>query len=246
MVSDELKRFSERMHSVRERIDAAARDAGRRSDDVRLIAVSKYASIEQICLAIEAGQRDFGENYVQDAFEKMDRLADSGQQKPPKLPADSGDVVRWHMIGALQSNKAARAAERFDLVHTLASLSAAKAISRAMVVRGTVCRALVQIHLGGGDQRAGMAANHVPGFVQEVAGLPGVELAGVMGVAPPEEEPRRYFAALRETLEGLRELAIANAPMRELSAGMSGDFEDAVREGATLVRVGGALFAEGS
>ena len=235
MASDDLERFSERMHSVRERIAAAAREAGRQADQVRLIAVSKYASIGQIRIAIEAGQRDFGENYVQDAFEKMDRLV-----------ADSVDAVRWHMIGGLQSNKAARAAERFDLVHTLASMSAAKAISRAMDASGTICRALVQIHLGGGNQRAGMAADQAPAFVREVAGLPGVELAGVMGVAPPDEDARRYFAALRETLEGLRSLAIANAPMRELSAGMSGDFEDAVREGATLVRVGGALFAEES
>jgi pyridoxal phosphate enzyme (YggS family) len=247
VADDELERFSERLRSVHERIAAAAREAGRRADDVRLIAVSKYASIEQIRIAIEAGQRDFGENYVQDAFEKMDRLVDASEQREsPKPSADSVQAMRWHMIGGLQSNKAARAAERFYLIHTLASLRAAKAISRAMDASGTVCRALVQIHLGGGTQRAGLGPEQAPAFVREVAGLPGLELAGVMGVAPPGEDARRYFAVLRETLEGLRTLAIANAPMRELSAGMSGDFEDAVREGATLVRVGGALFAEES
>jgi uncharacterized pyridoxal phosphate-containing UPF0001 family protein len=106
VADDELERFSERLRSVHERIAAAAREAGRRADDVRLIAVSKYASIEQIRIAIEAGQRDFGENYVQDAFEKMDRLVDASEQREsPKPSADSVQAMRWHMIGGLQSTR---------------------------------------------------------------------------------------------------------------------------------------------
>jgi len=231
LVSEERERFRERMAAICDRIDAAATAAGRAPADVRLIAVSKYAELHQIRAAIEAGHRDFGENYVKDAFEKMDELGS----------AAAG--VRWHMIGGLQSNKAARAAERFDLIHSLTSIKAAKAMARTMQSSNRACRALVQIHLGGGAQRAGLATDEARVLVEEVGTLEGIELDGVMGVAPAGEDPRRHFAVLRETLDALRELAVPNAPMRELSAGMSGDFEDAVREGATLVRVGGALFA---
>jgi len=238
MPRDDVQRFEGRVYAVRERIAAAASDAGRSVDDVRLIAVSKYATVDQVAVAIEAGHRDFGENYVLDAFAKMDELG------AMSVLESQLETVRWHMIGALQSNKAAKAAERFDLVHTLASVRAARAISRAMSASGRVCHALVQIHLGGGDHRAGIAPEEAAGFLEEVAPLAGVQLDGVMGVAPPGDAPRPYFAALRETRERLAALSVPNAPMVELSAGMSGDFEDAVREGATLVRVGSALFGE--
>jgi pyridoxal phosphate enzyme (YggS family) len=228
----DLERFRARAQAVHERIASAAAEAGSPAAAVRLIAVSKYASIEQVRVAIESGHRDFGENYVQDAFGKMDELG------------DAADCVRWHMIGALQSNKAARVSERFDLVHTLSSAKAARAISRAMQAQGRVCSALLQIHLGGGEHRAGVGCDEAPAFLEDVADLPGLQLDGVMGVAPPDEPARPHFAALRGTLEKLRSMALPNAPMRELSAGMSGDFEDAVREGATLVRVGSALFGD--
>lgn len=238
MSHDSIERFTDRVKSVRDRIVVAANQAGRSPDDVRVIAVSKYATLDQVRVAIEAGHIDFGENYVQQAFEKMDELRE--------IVDDAADLdrVRWHMIGALQSNKAARAAERFHLLHTLASVRAARSISRAMGASGKVCHALLQIHLGGGDHRAGLAVDDAAGFVEEVASLGGLQLDGVMGVAPPGEDPRPYFAILRETLEELAAMSIPNAPMSELSAGMSGDFEDAVREGATLVRVGGALFGD--
>lgn len=230
MTESPQERFRARVASVRERIDSAAKAAGHDPGAVRLVAVSKYASLDQIRVALEAGQRDFGENYVKDAFAKMDELGE-------------GAEIRWHMIGALQSNKAARAAERFDLVHSLASVRAARAMARAMQAAGRSCRALVQVHLGGGDHRAGIEAGDAVRFVEELAGLDGIVLDGVMGVAPAGENPRPFFAQLRETQASLRALGIDNAPMRELSAGMSADFEDAVREGATLVRVGSTLFS---
>ncbi len=218
---------SERLARVRERLAEAAAAAGRDPAAVRLVAVTKRIDDARIAEAIAAGQLDFGENYVQEALAKMDRF---------------GPEIRWHMIGQLQSNKAARVARRFALVHSLASLSAARAISRAMAAGGEKCRVLVQVRLGGGPARGGVAPDAVDDFVAQVAELPGIVVDGLMGVAPLGEPPRPHFARLRGILEHLRTLGLPNAPLSEMSAGMSGDFREAIAEGATLVRIGEAVF----
>jgi pyridoxal phosphate enzyme (YggS family) len=206
----------------------AARDAGRAADAVQIIAASKYADADAIRAAARAGQRDFGENYVQHALAKMRAL--------------EGLPVRWHLIGALQSNKAAKAARMFELIHTLSSRSALNAISRALPP-GASCRVLVQVHLGGGSERAGLPPDEVAAFVRE-ASAPGVIFDGLMGVAPVGEPARPHFARLRAMLEDLRAMRLPHAPLREMSAGMSEDFVDAIREGATMVRIGRSLFGE--
>ncbi|RMF23314.1 MAG: YggS family pyridoxal phosphate-dependent enzyme [Deltaproteobacteria bacterium] len=218
---------AERLARVREQLAEAATAAGRDPATVRLVAVSKRVDEARIAEAVAAGQRDFGENYVQEALAKMDRF---------------GADVRWHMIGQLQSNKAARVARRFALVHSLASLKAARAISRAMVADGSSCRVLVQVRLGGGPARGGIDPAELEDFVGQVAEMPGIIVDGLMGVAPLEEPPRPHFARLREMLERLRSLQLPGAPLAEMSAGMSGDFRDAIAEGATLVRIGEAVF----
>ncbi len=218
---------SERLARVREQLAEAAAAAGRDPGSVRLVAVTKRIDDARIAEAIAAGQLDFGENYVQEALGKMDRF---------------GPEIRWHMIGQLQSNKAARVARRFALVHSLASLSAARAISRAMAADGGKCRVLVQVHLGGGPARGGVAPDAIGDFVEQVAALPGIVVDGVMGVAPLGEPPRPHFARLRSILEHLRDLRLPSAPLSEMSAGMSGDFREAIAEGATLVRIGEAVF----
>ncbi|RMD82281.1 MAG: YggS family pyridoxal phosphate-dependent enzyme [Candidatus Dadabacteria bacterium] len=219
--------IASRLARVREEVAEAARQSGRDPAEVRLIAVTKRVDTARIAAAIEAGQRDFGENYVQEALGKIEQF---------------GPDVRWHMIGQLQSNKAARAARFFFMIHSLASLSAARAISRAMAAEGRQARVLVQIHLGGGPARGGVPAEAAEDFVRQVTGMPGILVDGVMGIAPLGEPPRPHFARLREMLERLRELELPNAPLRELSAGMSGDFRDAIAEGATMVRIGEAIF----
>jgi len=221
--------IAERLAGVRERLAAAATRAGRDPADVRLIAVSKNVDADAIRAAHDAGQTDFGENYVQPALAKIEALGTAR--------------IRWHMIGQLQSNKAARVARAFDVVHSLASTSAARAMSRALAEQGRSCEVLVQVHLGGGAARGGVAPERAAAFVAEVAGLPGLIVDGVMGVAPRGEEARPAFARLRRVLEELRDLGLEGVPLRELSAGMSGDYEAAVLEGATLVRIGRAIFA---
>jgi pyridoxal phosphate enzyme (YggS family) len=221
-----------RLARVRAEVAHAAEQAGRSPAAVRIIAVSKYADVEAVRALADAGQEDFGENYVQPALAKMQAV-----ERPH---------LRWHLIGALQSNKAARAASAFHLIHSVSSESALRAIARAMEKTQGTCRVLIQIWLGGGGDRAGIAPNEAAAFLNAATIVPGILVDGVMGVAPVGGEPRRHFARLREVLESLRASRFPNAPLREMSAGMSEDFADAIREGATMVRIGRALFGESS
>jgi pyridoxal phosphate enzyme (YggS family) len=219
---------AERLAEVRERIADAANAAGRQTEDITLVAVTKRVGAGRVREAAEVGQRDFGENYVQEATPKIDALASLD--------------LRWHLIGGLQANKAARAARIFHLLHSVCSVSVAERVSREAGVSGRTMRILLQIRLGGGEPRAGAEPSDAGAIAREICALPGIELDGVMGVAPLGEDPRRHFARLRETLEQLRAAHLPQAPLREMSAGMSADYRDAILEGATLVRVGSAIF----
>lgn len=219
-----------RLDQVREAVSGAAQRAGRSLADVRIIAASKYADVAAIEALADAGQRDFGENYVQSALSKMRAL-----QRPD---------LRWHLIGTLQSNKAARAADAFHLIHTLASGSAVEAIARALRSKSTRCRVLVQIRLG--EERAGVDPAKAKDFVLMATKGTGIVVDGVMGMAPLGEDPHPHFARLRQVLDDLRAMKIPDAPLTEMSAGMSDDFEAAIAEGSTMVRIGRALFGAGS
>jgi len=226
-----------RLDDAHRRIADASKLAGRSAGEVRLVAVSKYATIEQVVAVYAAGQRDFGENYVLDGIRKKDAV-----EAALGPVAMREDPPRWHMIGQLQSNKAARASQAFDLIHTLASMRAARAISRAMAGSERAGIALVQIHLGGSAERGGIEPDEAEELVREACKLGGLRLDGVMGVAPPDEDPRPHFARLRAARDRLSALGETRAPMTEISAGMSDDFEQAILEGATIVRLGRTLF----
>lgn len=230
--------YERRLADVRGRLADAAAGAGRSPAEIRLVAVSKYASVDQIVALFGAGQRDFGENYVADGLGKKHAV----ETALGKAAADA-DKPRWHMIGRLQSNKAARAAEAFDLIHTLSSLRAARMIARTVEKGAVPRRVLVQLHLGGGEGRAGVMPDQVRSFVREVCDLDGLLLDGVMGVAPLGQDPRPHFARLREVRDAIRALGEPRAPMTEISAGMSSDYVEAIAEGATIVRIGRSLFA---
>jgi pyridoxal phosphate enzyme (YggS family) len=217
-----------RLAEVRDRIADAAHAAGRPTEDITLVAVTKRVEVDRVREAADAGQRHFGENYVQEAIPKIDALASLD--------------LRWHLIGGLQANKAARAARIFHLLHSVCSMSVAERVSREAGVSGRAMRVLLQIRLGGGEPRAGVDPSVAPSIAREICALPGVELDGVMGVAPLGEEARPHFARLRETLDELRAAGLPQAPLREMSAGMSADYRDAILEGATLVRIGSAIF----
>jgi pyridoxal phosphate enzyme (YggS family) len=216
------------LEAVRNAIAAACRRAGRDPGEVRLVAVSKTVDLDRIRAAIAAGQDLFGENYLQEAKDKIDVL---------------GRQVGWHLVGHLQTNKAKPAVELFDLIHGVDRSKLARALDSAADRLGKVQDVLIQVNQGGEDTKSGVAPEAAMALVQEVARLPHLRLLGLMTMPPwfaDPEQARPYFRSLRELRDRLQ--GLSGLPLPELSMGMSGDFTVAVEEGATLVRVGTAIF----
>ncbi len=212
---------------VRERIADAAKRSGRQADDVTLIAVSKTVDTSRIREALAAGVADLGENYVQEALRKVTEI---------------GPGPRWHFIGHLQSNKARDVVGRFDVVHSVESLSLVRELSKRAVILGIIQRVLVEVGLDTAPAKTGVELAQVLDFAAEVAEAPGLRLDGLMGIPPVVEDPddaRPYFAQLRRLFE---QLPADNRRM--LSMGMTGDFETAIEEGSTAVRIGTAIFGQ--
>jgi PLP dependent protein len=210
------------LERVRERLARAAERAGRRPDDVLLIAVSKTVEVERIRAAVAAGITALGENRVQEAKSKI---------------AELGRPAAWHLIGHLQSNKARDAVELFDLIHSLDRLELARELERRAGARGQVVEALLQVNVGGEASKGGVGPDAVGETLDAIGKLPHVRVRGLMTIPPEVERPedaRPWFRRLRELGE--------RHGLRELSMGMSHDFEVAVEEGATMVRVGTAIF----
>ncbi|MFZ5815526.1 MAG: YggS family pyridoxal phosphate-dependent enzyme [Bacillota bacterium] len=223
------------VEKVRQRIAQAALRAGRHPDAVTLIAVSKTRPVEDLEAAIAAGITHLGENRVQELKEKVGLL--------------SGREVTWHLIGSLQTNKAKQALELAGLIHSLDRDSLLDELVRQAERRGSPCDALVQVNVSGELSKHGIAPAELIPFLRRVSRQEWVRVRGLMTMAPYSEEPeaaRPHFQRLRELFEQVRELALPNVRMEHLSMGMSGDFEVAVEEGATLVRVGSAIFGERS
>ena len=207
---------------VHARISAAAERAGRPPGDITLIAVSKTHPAAAVAAAFDAGLRDFGENRVQEAASKIGALR--AQSVTP----------RWHLVGHLQRNKVAVALDLFDILHSVDSERLAEAIS-AQATRPV--RVLIEVNVSGEASKYGVALDEVSGFAERTGGLPNIELIGLMTVAPQVDDPEDVRSVFR-TLRRLRDAV----GLRELSMGMTDDFEVAVEEGSTLVRVGRAIF----
>ncbi len=216
---------------VRQRAAEAARRVGRAADSVRIVAASKAKSLEMIEQAIAAGVTDVGENYVQEAAAKIERIT---------------AAIRWHMIGHLQRNKAARAVGLFDVIHTLDSVALGEALARQGERRGRPVCVLIEVNVGAEATKSGVPPDRVRDLLAQLAGRRWLVVDGLMTVPPPgpAESARRHFRALRELRDRLRPDAPDNAPLRELSMGMSDDFSAAIEEGATMVRIGRAIFGE--
>ena len=220
------------LQAVRARIASAATAAGRPTAAVDLLAVSKTFPLSAIDEAWLAGQRAFGENYVQEALGKMDAFAETWPERP----------VQWHFIGPLQSNKTRVVAERFDWMHSLCSLRVARRLSEqrpGLLAPLSVC---LQVNVSGEASKSGLAEDEVRAVAREVASLPRLSLRGLMCIPAPCADVRRQrepFARLRGLLETLRADGLA---VDTLSMGMSDDLEAAVAEGATVVRAGSAIF----
>ncbi len=220
-----------RVAEVRERVERARERAGR-SDEVTLVAVTKTHPADAVRAVLAAGVADVGENRVQELEEKVGEVGRG--------------AVGWHLIGHLQRNKAGKALPLFDLIHSLDSLRLAEAISAEAVKRGVTARALVQVNASGEESKGGFEPGELADAVGRIAALPGMRVEGLMTMAPFTDDEGVVRAAFRRTRELLDEVArqVPGMAGRQLSMGMSNDFEIAVEEGSTLVRVGSVLFGE--
>ena len=219
-----LKDIHQRMHDT-------AVSCGRDPEAVKLVAVSKTVPAERIRPAVEAGISILGENYIQEAADKIEQLADLN--------------VSWHFIGHLQSNKAKYAVRWFDLIHTVGSVKLAKEISKQAAKSEKIQEILIQVNIGMEDSKSGINETDAIALVREISTLENIAVKGLMTIPPffdAPEKVRPYFKALASLKDKITAENIPNITMDELSMGMSGDFEAAICEGATLVRIGTAIF----
>jgi pyridoxal phosphate enzyme (YggS family) len=227
--------------AVRERIAQAADASGRAPESVRLIAVSKTFPAESVRAAIAAGQRDFGENKVQEAIPKIDAI--EAMSAGAQVAGDQ--VPRWHLIGHLQSNKARKAARPFDVIHSIDSADLLQKIDAAAREARRTPELLIQVDLAGEATKFGATPDELQPIFDAAAALTNARLVGLMVLPPWSEDPevaRPYFRRLRELRDELGSRGVPAESVRELSMGMSHDFEVAIAEGATMVRVGTAIF----
>lgn len=227
-----MSEVKENILRIRERIAAAAARAGRDPSGVRLMGVTKTVGDDRILQAIEAGIDIIGENYVQEARRKIELM---------------GKSAEWHFIGHLQTNKAKYAVRLFDMIHSVNRMSLAEELNRRAAAAGVVCRVLIEVNLGGEESKSGAPPEEAPALIRSVAQMANLSIRGLMTMAPWYDDPERArpcFAGLRAIRDRIAAENIPNVAMRELSMGMTDDFEVAVEEGSTIVRVGRAIFGE--
>ncbi len=226
-------RLSENIKGVYRRMAHAAMRAGREPDEIRLIAVSKNVSASVVKIAIEAGLRDFGENRVQEFSAKRRKLS---------LPA--GYSLRWHLIGHLQKNKTKTAVELFDVIQSVDSVELAERINKQAEKMDKIQKILIQVKLSDEESKYGLVKEKVADFLSALTDMGNLRIEGLMTIPPFYDDPERvrpFFRELREIKEKACEMGFN---LTELSMGMSHDFEVAIEEGATMVRVGTAIFGE--
>ena len=217
---------------VMETIRGAAERCGRDPTEIKLLAASKSQGVAEIRAALRAGIRLFGENYVQEAKIKKEAIEES---------------VEWHMIGHLQRNKVKAALDLFSVIQSLDSLELAQALNKEGKKRGQVVRTFIEVNLGDELTKSGLSRERLVSFLEGVGELSHLRVEGLMGIPPFREDPeevRPYFRALRELRAELAILRISNVELRELSMGMTHDYPVAIEEGATMVRIGTAIFGE--
>jgi len=225
--------IADRLTEVRARIERAARSAGRDPSSVTLVAVSKTFPVEAVRQAYEAGQREFGENRVQEALQKIGAAPDL--------------EIRWHLLGHLQTNKARKAAPAFAMIQSVDSVELLEKLDAAAAESGHSPQLLIQVDLAGEATKFGVPPADVPRLFDAALACHAARVVGLMTLPPlPEisEDARPWFRQLRDLRDGWLASGVPAAMLRHLSMGMSGDFEVAVAEGATLVRVGTAIFGE--
>lgn len=224
--------IAENLKRIQDRIASAAKRVGRDPSSVKLVVVTKTVDVERIREAVAAGAGTLGENRVQEAKDKIEKL---------------GDSVRWHLIGRLQANKAKYAVKLFDLIHSLDGIELAKEIDKQAAKIAKVQDVLIEVSIAGELAKAGVSPDAVNALIRDASALKNISIKGLMTIPPfleDHEKVRPYFRKLKALALDLEQENIPGVSMRELSMGMSGDFEVAVEEGATMVRVGTAIFGE--
>ena len=226
-----MESMAENIQAIHEQIKVACLSAGRQPEEVRLIAVSKTKPAALVKEAFDAGQLVFGESYVQEFLEKyQDPLLE-------KIP------IEWHFIGHLQSNKVRFIVEKVSLVHGIDSLSTANELSKRAIQHNLQVDYLLEVNTSGETSKYGMPPNEVLAAAESFFRIPNITLRGLMTIASPDRvEAREEFRQLRLLLDALKKISPDPLKLTELSMGMSGDFEDAIHEGATMIRVGTAIF----
>jgi hypothetical protein len=225
--------LKQRLEQIKERIRQAAESCNRDADSVRLVTVSKTIAAEIVKEAIDAGVTILGENYVQEARDKFKALV----QYP----------VSWHFIGHLQSNKAKYAVRLFDLIHSVDSLKLARELDKQAGKVDKIQQILVQVNISAEDTKSGISTDEAPRLIAEISQLKNLAVKGLMTMPPYFYQPEKvqpFFADLRELRDQIKGQSLPNVSLDELSMGMTGDFEVAIKEGATLVRIGTAIFGE--
>jgi PLP dependent protein len=227
-----MKLLADNLAAIRARIEHAASQAGRRAEDITLVAVSKTHPVEKLREAFECGQRIFGESRVQEALPKLDALPQG---------------IEWHFIGHLQTNKIRKVLGRFALFHGVDNLNLALQMNRIAGDLGTTAEVLLEVNVSGEESKFGFDPEALRSALDQLLPLPFLRIRGLMTMAPYSDDPensRPFFAKLRELRDRLA--SETGHPLAELSMGMSGDFEQGIAEGATIVRVGSAIFGDRS
>ena len=220
------------INMIKQRIAAAALKCGRNSDSIKLLAVTKTIPTEYIIKAIDAGITMLGENYVQEAKEKITVL---------------GQCAQWHMIGHLQTNKAKYAVNLFDYIHSVDRLELAQELDKRAGLIGRKINILIEVNVSGEKTKNGIPATTAIDLIKVTSKLENLSVCGLMTMAPYSNDPenaRPYFCALRNLRDNISRQQISGIQMEELSMGMTDDFEVAIEEGATIVRIGRAIFGE--
>ena len=224
--------IEQNLAEVRERMEEACKRARRDKEDVTLVAVSKTRPAEDVVEAMRCGQRVFGENRVQEMREKSGVITDD---------------IDWHLIGTLQTNKVKYLPGMARMVHSVDNLKLAEEISKQYEKRGLVCDAFIEVNMAREFSKMGLDPDDAFSFAKEISSIPAIKVKGLMTIAPFTDEPetnRVYFDGLRKLKDRINEADIFEEPLTELSMGMTGDFEVAIEEGATFIRVGTAIFGE--
>jgi len=224
--------IAENLARVKEQIAEAAMRSGRTSDSVKLVGVTKTVDVDRIKEAVFAGLQILGENYVQEARGKIKEV---------------GGEVSWHFVGRLQTNKAKYAVKLFDMIQTVDSFKLAKELNRRAQPLGRTIPIIIQVNLASEVSKGGVEPSECISLIKQISELANLQIRGLMTMPPFFDQPERarpYFAQLRELSQEIARAQLPRVEMNELSMGMSGDFETAIEEGATLVRVGTAIFGE--